>query len=67
MGRNINPLGPLLAGIFRIPERRVRLDPEDIRAAGHYLDRLPERRFARYGLDAAQVRRLRERLAGGPR
>jgi hypothetical protein len=31
VGRNINPLGPLLAGIFRIPERRVRLDPEDIR------------------------------------
>src|SRR3954454_6564413 len=25
--RNINPLQPLLAGIFRIPERRVRLDP----------------------------------------
>jgi hypothetical protein len=31
VGRNINPLGPLLAGIFRIPERKVRLDPEDIR------------------------------------
>jgi hypothetical protein len=31
VGRNINPLQPLLAGIFRIPERRVRLDPEDIR------------------------------------
>src|SRR4051812_48670408 len=29
--RNINPLQPLLAGIFRIPERRVALDPEDIR------------------------------------
>src|SRR3954453_2726895 len=29
--RNINPLQPLLAGIFRIPERRVGLDPEDIR------------------------------------
>src|SRR4051812_19808492 len=29
--RNINPLQPLLAGIFRIPERRVVLDPEDIR------------------------------------
>ena len=29
--RNINPLGPLLAGICRIPERRVKLDPEDIR------------------------------------
>jgi len=29
--RNINPLQPLLAGIFRIPERRIKLDPEDIR------------------------------------
>ncbi|MEU4570322.1 nucleotidyl transferase AbiEii/AbiGii toxin family protein [Micromonospora sp. NPDC023956] len=43
------------------------LDPEDVAAAGRYLDRLPERRFARYGLDAEQVRRLRERLAGWPR
>src|SRR3954467_13671521 len=31
VGRNINPLQPLLAGIFRIPERKVRLDPEDVR------------------------------------
>jgi hypothetical protein len=31
VGRNINPLQPLLAGIFRIPERKVGLDPEDIR------------------------------------
>ena len=31
VGRNINPLQPILAGIFRIPERRVRLDPEDMR------------------------------------
>jgi hypothetical protein len=31
VGRNINPLQPLLASIFRIPERRVKLDPEDIR------------------------------------
>jgi hypothetical protein len=31
VGRNVNPLQPLLAGIFRIPERRVKLDPEDIR------------------------------------
>jgi DDE superfamily endonuclease len=31
VGRNINPLQPLLARIFRIPERRVKLDPEDIR------------------------------------
>jgi DDE superfamily endonuclease/Helix-turn-helix of DDE superfamily endonuclease len=31
VGRNINPIQPHLAGIFRIPERRVKLDPEDIR------------------------------------
>ncbi|MEV0158300.1 nucleotidyl transferase AbiEii/AbiGii toxin family protein [Micromonospora sp. NPDC050686] len=43
------------------------LDPEDVRAAGRYLDRVPDRRFARYGLDAARVARLRERLAGWPR
>ena len=29
--RNINPLQPLLAGIFRIPERRNKLDPEEFR------------------------------------
>ncbi|MGC4808280.1 nucleotidyl transferase AbiEii/AbiGii toxin family protein [Micromonospora sp. DT233] len=43
------------------------LDPEDVRAAGRYLDRLPDRRFMRYGLDATQVARLRSRLAGWPR
>jgi hypothetical protein len=31
VGRNINPLQPLLAGIFRTPERRIKLDPEEIR------------------------------------
>src|SRR3954467_5504965 len=31
VGRNINPLQPLLAGIFRIPERRIRPDPEEMR------------------------------------
>ena len=29
--RNINPLQPLLAGIFRIPERRAELEPDEIR------------------------------------
>jgi hypothetical protein len=29
--RNINPLQPLLAGLFRIPERRIKLDPEEMR------------------------------------
>jgi hypothetical protein len=31
VGRNINPLQPLLAGVFRIPERRVELTPEEVR------------------------------------
>jgi hypothetical protein len=43
------------------------LDPEDVRAAGRYLDRVPDRRFARYGLDPARVARLRQRLADWPR
>ncbi|SCL72971.1 Nucleotidyl transferase AbiEii toxin, Type IV TA system [Micromonospora citrea] len=43
------------------------LDEADVRAAGRYLDRLPDRRFARYGLDAAAVARLRARLAAWPR
>lgn len=29
--RNINPLQPLLAGIFRIPERRIEREPDEIR------------------------------------
>lgn len=31
VGRNINPLQPSLAGLFRIPERKVRHDPEEMR------------------------------------
>src|SRR3954462_8149335 len=31
VARNSNPIQPLLAGISRIPERRIRLDPEEIR------------------------------------
>lgn len=30
VGRNINPLQPLLADIFQIPERRIALDKDDI-------------------------------------
>ncbi len=30
VGRNINPLGKLLAGLFRIPEKRIRLESEEI-------------------------------------
>jgi len=31
VSRNINPLQPLLAGIFRIPERKVVLEPDELR------------------------------------
>lgn len=31
VGRNINPLGLLLAGLFRIPERKVTLQPDEVR------------------------------------
>jgi hypothetical protein len=43
------------------------LDPDDVRAAGRYLDRVPDQRFARYGLDAGQIRGVRRRLAHWPR
>ena len=32
VGRNINPLQPLLAGIFRIPERRIEMEEDEINA-----------------------------------
>jgi hypothetical protein len=31
VGRNMSPLQPLLAGVFRIPERRVELEPDEVR------------------------------------
>ncbi|PZG09060.1 hypothetical protein C1I95_29410 [Micromonospora craterilacus] len=43
------------------------LDDEDIRAAGRYLDRIPDRRFARYGLGPADIAQVRRQLAGWPR
>lgn len=43
------------------------LEPDDIDAVGHYLDRLNDDRFARYGLDRAQVAAVREALAVWPR
>ncbi|KUJ47086.1 hypothetical protein ADL17_16125 [Micromonospora maris] len=43
------------------------LDDEDVRAAGRYLDRIPDRRFARYGLDTADITRVRRQLATWPR
>ena len=47
VGRNINPLQPLLAGIFRIPQRRVELDPEDIRELFFDATERPTRRPGR--------------------
>ncbi len=47
VGRNVNPLQPLLAGIFRIPERRVALDPEDIRELFFDATERPTRRPGR--------------------
>jgi Nucleotidyl transferase AbiEii toxin, Type IV TA system len=48
-----------------------RLDPgltdRDFADAGRQLDRMPDGLFARYGLDAAAVGRLRERFAAWPR
>jgi hypothetical protein len=46
VGRNINPLQPLLAGLFRIPERRVKLDPEDMRELFFDATERPTRRPA---------------------
>jgi hypothetical protein len=43
------------------------LDLEDVRAAGRYLDGVPDRRFTRYGLDAEQVAEVRRRMAAWPR
>jgi len=48
-----------------------RLDPgltdQDFADAGRQLDKMPDGLFARYGLDAAAVGRLRERFAAWPR
>ncbi|MCA2214920.1 nucleotidyl transferase AbiEii/AbiGii toxin family protein [Jidongwangia harbinensis] len=43
------------------------LDDADIAEAGQYLDRLDDTRFAVYGLDAAAITRLRDRLRSWPR
>lgn len=47
VGRNINPLQPLLAGIFRIPERRIRLDPAEVRELFFDATERPTRRPGR--------------------
>jgi hypothetical protein len=43
------------------------LDPRDVLEVGRYLDRLPDTRFNRYGLDTAQIEVLRQTLACWPR
>ena len=47
VGRNINPLQPLLAGIFRIPERRVGLGEDEIRELFFDATERPTRRPVR--------------------
>src|SRR4051794_16804779 len=46
VGPDITPLQPLLAGIFRIPERRIRLDPEEMRELFFDATERPTRRPA---------------------
>ncbi|GAB3840399.1 hypothetical protein GCM10029963_08930 [Micromonospora andamanensis] len=43
------------------------LDDDDVRAAGRYLDRIPDGRFTRYGLGPAEIVRVRRHLADWPR
>jgi hypothetical protein len=47
VGRNINPLAPLLAGIFRIPERRVEISEDEIREIFFDATERPTRRPGR--------------------
>jgi hypothetical protein len=47
VGRNINPLQPLLANIFRIPERRVSTTPEEIQELFFDATEQPTRRPTR--------------------
>ncbi|MFJ6197904.1 nucleotidyl transferase AbiEii/AbiGii toxin family protein [Micromonospora sp. NPDC092111] len=58
------PVGELLALARQVDPA---LDDEEVREAGRYLDRVPDRRFARYGLDADQVAQVRHRMAAWPR
>ncbi len=47
VGRNINPLQPLLAGLFRIPERRVVLAEDEVRELFFDATERPTRRPSR--------------------
>src|SRR5437588_4218086 len=77
VGRNINPLQPLLAGVFRIPERRVELAEDEIRElffdATERPTRRPERGQREFYLGKkkrhtikAQVVVVRKRKTPGP-
>ncbi len=66
VGRNINPLQPLLAGIFRIPERRVKLDPEDIRELFFDATERPTRRPEKRHTIKTQVVVVRRTKPPGP-
>jgi hypothetical protein len=58
------PLGRILA-LARTADPGI--EEDDLADAGRYLDRLDDARFAVYGLGAAEVIALRERLATWPR
>src|SRR4051812_25192747 len=68
VGRDMNPLQPLLAGIFRIPERKVALDPEDIRElffdATERPPRRPERGQGGFYWGKKRRHPLKPRVAG---
>jgi hypothetical protein len=77
VGRNINPLQPLLAGIFRIPERRIELTEDEIRELFFDATERPTRRPKRGQKEfysgkkkrhtiKAQVVVVRERKPPGP-
>ncbi|MEV4705191.1 nucleotidyl transferase AbiEii/AbiGii toxin family protein [Actinoplanes sp. NPDC049316] len=74
--REVRDYIDVAAALERYPLERVlelahaldeSLDDDEVADAGRYLDRLDDARFAVYGLTAADVARLRERLAGWPR
>lgn len=56
--------GQLLTAARRVDPA---LEPEDVAAAAHRLDRTPDRAFLPYGVDAAGVAAIRTRFATWPR
>ncbi|GAB1640406.1 nucleotidyl transferase AbiEii/AbiGii toxin family protein [Krasilnikovia sp. MM14-A1259] len=74
--REVRDYIDVAAALGRYPLHRVltlaraadpALDDADIAAAGRYLDRLDDARFAVYGLSPTDVRAVRDRLADWPR